>query len=83
MFYKSKNLTVDQISQDKLTELLDHDTMYQIRESKIESKKQFFYNLEFFMILFFIFVTLTTLITITGRSSCLKIYSPNLTNVRN
>lgn len=83
MFYKSKNLTVDQISQDKLTELLDHDTLYQIRECKIESKKLFFYNLEFFMILFFIFITLTTVFTITGQSKCLKTYSLNLTNVPN
>lgn len=83
MFYKSKNLTVNQISQEKLTELLDYDTLYQIRESKMESKKLFHYNLEFFMVLFFIFVTLTTIFSITGRSKCLKIYSPNLTNVQN
>lgn len=78
MDYKSREVEIHHISQSQLTEILDYETLTLIRKSKIESRKLFAYNLEFFMILSFI--TLTILIissNIGGQKKCYHNYSLN------
>lgn len=83
MYYKSKEVEIHHLSPSQLTEILDFETLTLVRKSKVESKKLFSYNLEFFMILSFI--TLTILIissNIGGEKKCLN-YSQNSTINRN
>jgi hypothetical protein len=74
MYYRSKKLTIQEVSEEQLQGLLDHETLSQIREDKMESKKIFHYNLEFFMILTVITVLTVSFINFGGKQ-CLNNYS--------
>lgn len=83
MFYKSKELEIHHLSPSQLTEILDFETLTLVRKSKVESKKLFAYNLEFFMILSFITLTILIISSNIGEKKCYHNYSPSLTTNRN
>lgn len=76
MYYKSKEVEIHHLSPSQLTEILDFETLTLIRKSKVESKKLFSYNLEFFMILSFITLTILIISSNIGEKKCLN-YSQN------